>query len=82
MTIEISAFIVSVVFVATSLIAKALERRQDVLYGPYIEGQNARRPFEGVVDLLEQAGRALRPPVALLTWKMRNASSLASAIIG
>ena len=81
MTIEISAFIVSVVFIATSVIAKGLERRQDVLYGPYIEGRQAR-PFDGVMDLLEQAGSALRPNAAHLTWKMRNVSSLASAIIG
>jgi len=82
MTIEISAFIVSVVFIATSLIGKGLERRQDVLYGPYIEGRRARPPFEGIMDLLARAGSALRPNAAQLTWKMRNVSSLASAIIG
>jgi hypothetical protein len=82
MTIEMSAFIVSVVFIAASVIANALERRQDVLYGPYIEGRQARPPFDGVMDLLEQAGSALRPNAAQLTWKMRNVSSLASAIIG
>ena len=82
MTIEISSFIVSVVFVTTSLIAKGLERRQDVLHGPYIEGRQARPPFEGAMDLLERAGSALRPHAAQLTWKMRNVSSLASAIIG
>jgi hypothetical protein len=82
MTIELSAFIVSIVFIATSLIAKALERRQDVLYGPYIEGRQARLPFDGARGLLTQAGGALRPSAAQLTWKMRNVSSLASAIIG
>ena len=82
MTIEISAFIVSIVFIATSLIAKALERRQDVLHGPYIEGRPAQPPFEGVIDLLAQAGDAVRPSAAQLTWKMRNVSCLASAIIG
>ena len=59
MTIEISAFIVSVVFIATSLIAKGLERRQDVLYGPYIEGRQARPPFERVMELLTQAVSSL-----------------------
>ena len=82
MTIEISAFIVSVVFIATSLIGKGLERRQDVLYGPYIEGRRARPPFEAIMDLLARAGSALRPNAAQLTWRMRNVSSLASAIIG
>ena len=82
MTIQISAFIVSVVFIATSLIAKALERRQDVLHGPYIEGRQTRRPFDGVAGLLRQAGGILQANAAQLTWKMRNVSSLASAIIG
>lgn len=81
MTIEISAFIVSVVFIATSLIAKGLERRQDVLYGPYIEGQQARPPFESVMELLAQAVSSLRPNAAQLTWRMRNVSCFASAII-
>jgi hypothetical protein len=82
MTIEISAFIVSIVFVATSLVTKGLERRQDVLYGPYIEGRPARPPFQRVVELLAQAVSSLRPNAVQLTWKMRNVSSLASAIIG
>ena len=41
MTIEIIAFL-GFVFTLTSLIAKAYERRQDVLYGPYIQGRNPR----------------------------------------
>jgi len=82
MTIEISAFIVSVVFIATSLIAKGLERRQDVLYGPYIEGRQARRSLEAMTDPLAQVISGLRPNAAQLTWKMRNVSCLASAIIG
>ena len=82
MTIEISAFIVSVVFIATSLVAKGLERRQDVLYGPYIEGRQARRPLEAMTDPLAQVISGLRPNAAQLTWKMRNVSCLASAIIG
>jgi hypothetical protein len=81
MTIEISTFIVSVVFIATSLIAKGLERRQDVLHGPYIEGRQTRRPFDGVTGLLKQAGSVLRLNAAQLNWKMRNLSCLASAII-
>ena len=82
MTIEIGAFIVSVVFLATPLIAKGLEHRQDVLYGPYIEGRQVRQRFDDVIDLLAQSVSSLRPNAAQLTWKMRNVSSLASAIIG
>ena len=61
MTIEIGAFIVSVVFIATSLIGKGVERRRDVLYGPYIEGREARGPFEAVTDPLAQVISRLRP---------------------
>ena len=82
MTIEFSAFIVSVVFIATSLIAKGLERRQDVLYGPYIEGRLAQRPLDAMADPLAQVISSLRPNAAQFTWKMRNVSCLASAIIG
>ena len=82
MTIEISAFIVSVVFVATSLIATRLERRQDVLYGPYIEGRQARRPLDVMSDPITQVISGLRPNAVKLSWKMRNVSCLASAIIG
>ena len=82
MTIELAIFIVSLVFISTSLIAKATERRQDVLYGPYIEGREVRRPFDGVMSPLERVIGGLRPNAARLSWKMRNVSSMASAIIG
>ena len=81
MTIELSAFIVSVVFIATSLVGKGLERRQDVLYGPYIEGREGRRPFDAVTDPLAQVISQLRPNAAQISWKLRNVSSLAAAII-
>jgi hypothetical protein len=81
MTIEFSAFIVSVVFIATSLIGKGLERRQDVLYGPYIEGRAEPRPFEAVTDPLAQVISRLRPNAARISWKLHNVSSLAAAII-
>jgi hypothetical protein len=34
------------VFIATSLIAKLHQRRQDVLHGPYIEGRHVGHPFK------------------------------------
>jgi len=81
-TIEIIAFLLSV-FIATALIAKAYERRQDVLHGPYIQGRDVRHPIEGVMDLLEQAFEAskLRQSFAQLGWKVRNVGYFASAII-
>jgi hypothetical protein len=82
MTIEIGAFIVSVVFIATSLIATGLERRRDVLYGPYIEGRRARPSLLAVTDPFAQVISGLRPNGAQLAWKMRNVSCLASAIMG
>jgi len=82
MTIEFSAFIISVVFIATSLIARVLERRRDVLYGPYIEGRLPQRPLDAMADPLAKVISSLRPNAAQLTWKMRNVSFLASAIIG
>jgi hypothetical protein len=81
MTIEFSAFIVSVVFIATSLIGKGLERRQDVLYGPYIEGRAEPRPLVAVSDPLAQLISRLRPNAAQISWRLRNVSSLAAAII-
>jgi hypothetical protein len=82
MTIEIISLIGFAAFIATSLIAKAVERRRDVLYGPYIEGRQARPRFDGVMHLCAQAIGVLRPGAAQLGWKMRNVSCFASAIIG
>ena len=84
MTIEIAIAYVASVFSATALIAIFHERRCDVLHGPYIEGRFARRPFGSVVDTLERAIPLsdLREFVALLGWKVRNLSCLASAIVG
>jgi hypothetical protein len=83
MTIEVIALIGFAAFIATSLIAKAVERRRDVLYGPYIEGRRVRPRFDGVMYLLfTRAIAELRPSAAQLGWKMRNVSCFASAIIG
>lgn len=82
MTNEIIAMIGFAAFIATSRIAKAIERRRDVLYGPYIEGRQVQRRFGRAMHLLTQTIGALRPSVAQLGWKMRNVSCFASAIIG
>lgn len=82
MTIEIIAFL-GFVFTLTSLIAKAYERRQDVLYGPYIQGRNPQHPFEPAIARLAQACETtdLQRHFAQIGWKFRNVSCFASAII-
>jgi hypothetical protein len=82
MTIEIIAFL-GFVFALTSLIAKAYERRQDVLYGPYIQGRNPRHPFENAIARLAPAFKAsgLQRHFAHIGWKFRDVSCFASAII-
>ena len=82
MTNEIIAMIGFAAFIATSRIAKAIERRRDVLYGPYIEGRRVQRRFGSATHLLAQTIGALRPIAAQLGWKMRSVSCFASAIIG
>jgi hypothetical protein len=82
MTSEIIAFL-GFVFIATTLIAKVCERRQDVLHGPYIEGRNVPHPFRSSIDWLEQViySSNLRQSFARLGWQVRNVSYFASAII-
>jgi hypothetical protein len=78
MTIEIVAFL-GFVFIATSLIAKAYERRQDVLYGPYIQGRDRQDPVEIALARFRASG--LRQAIENVSWKARNVSCFASAII-
>jgi hypothetical protein len=82
MTTEIIAFLGSV-FIATVLIAKLHERRQDVLHGPYIQGGDVQDPFKSIMERLEQAIESgnLRQGFTRLGWKVRNVSTFASAII-
>ena len=82
MTTELIAFLGSV-FIATVVIAKIHERRQDVLHGPYIQGRDVQGPFKSVMDRLGQAilSSNLRQGFARLGWKVRNVSYFASAII-
>ena len=79
MTIEIIALI-GFAFIAASLIVEALERRRDVLHGAYIEGREVQRPL--VTTMLENVVSESRQSIARLSWKARNISCFASAIIG
>ena len=79
MTIEIIAFI-GFAFVTASLIAEALGRRRDLLYGAYIEGREVQRPL--VMAMFEHVIGELRESIARLGWKARNIGCFASAIIG
>ena len=82
MTTELIAFLGSV-FIATVVIAKIHERRQDVLHGPYIQGRDVQHPFKRAMDRLERIIESsnLRQGFARLGWKVRNVSYFASAII-
>jgi len=82
MNIEIIVFL-GFVFTVTSTIAKAYERHQDVLYGPYIQGRDPRMSFEDVTGFIARALEVsgLRKNVESLSWKARNLSCFASAII-
>jgi hypothetical protein len=68
------------VFLAVTLGAKFVERRRDVLYGPYIQGR--KDPFARFEDQLAQASTALHRNYARLAAKFATVSCLASAIIG
>jgi hypothetical protein len=83
MTIEIIAFL-GFVFTMTSVIAKAHERRQDVLYGPYIRGRRPRHPLASTIHLAAHAIRTSGLPRRFeqIGWKARHVSCFASAIIG
>jgi hypothetical protein len=82
MTIETIAFL-GFVLTLTSLIGKAHERRQDVLYGPYIEGRNPQHHFRNAIAHLAQAFKTsgLQRDFAQIGWKFHDVSCLASAVI-
>ena len=81
MTIE---FIIypGLVFLAVTLAAKLIERRNDVLYGPYIQGR--KRMSANIRDQLEAAMAAigLRRGFGRFAFKFAPVSIFASAIIG
>jgi hypothetical protein len=82
MTIELIAFL-GFVFTVTTVIAKAHERRQDVLYGPYIRGRRPRHPLASEMRLAAYVIRTsgLARHVEQIGWKAHHVSCFASAII-
>jgi hypothetical protein len=81
MTIEIIA-IPGLVFLAATLAAKLIERRSDVLYGPFIQGR--KHPYAELRDQLEEvvASIGLRQGFGRFALKLGTVSYFASAIIG
>ena len=81
MTIEIIIF-PGLVFLAVTLAAKLIERRNDVLYGPYMAGR--RHAFADLRDQLEEvaASIGLQRSFGRFALKLGTVSLFASAIIG
>jgi hypothetical protein len=81
MIIEIIVF-PGLVFLAVTLAAKLIERRNDVLYGPYIQGR--KHASADLRDQLEKAlaSIGLRQSFGRLALKVGTVSYFASAIIG
>jgi hypothetical protein len=79
MNFEIIAF-PGLVFLAVALAAKLIERRRDVLYGPYIAGR--KDPLAEFDAQLVQTSIGLRRNFARFTMKFAPVSCFASAIIG
>jgi hypothetical protein len=81
MTIELLVYPV-LVFLAVTLTAKLIERRSDVLYGPYIQGRKT-----AVADLRERLDAAmmtigLKREYGRLAVKFATVGIFASAILG
>lgn len=81
MTIEI-IIIPGLVFLAATLAAKQIERRNDVLYGPYIHGR--KQPIADLRDRLGDAvaSTGLPPSFGRFALKLGTVGYFASAIIG
>jgi hypothetical protein len=81
MTIEILIY-PGLVFLAVTTAAKLIERRQDVLYGPYIQGR--RSASARMRDFLKKimVTTGMRRDYGRLGMKFATASLFASAIIG
>jgi hypothetical protein len=81
MTIEILIY-PGLVFLAVTMAAKLIERRFDVLYGPYIQGR--RGASARMHDLLEEVmvASGLRRDYDRFGMKFASVSLFASAIIG
>ena len=81
MTIEI-LICPALVFLAATMIARLIERRRDVLYGPYIQGRKTalaqlRDQFDAVM-----AAIGVRREFGRVAVKFASISIFASAIIG
>jgi hypothetical protein len=81
MTIEIIVF-PGLVFLAVTLAAKLIERRRDVLYGPYIAGR--KHPFAELRDQLADAAASigLQQSFGRFALKLGTIGYFASAILG
>jgi hypothetical protein len=81
MTIEILVY-PGLVFLAVALTAKLIERRRDVLYGPYIQGRkSARANMRDRLDAV-MASIGLRRDYGRMAMKFAAVSIFASAIVG
>ena len=81
MTIEFLIY-PGLVFLAATFAAKLIERRNDVLYGPYIQGRRTssadlRDHFEALMATI-----GLRQELGRMAFKFASVSIFASAIIG
>ena len=81
MTIELIVY-PALVFLAVTLTAKLIERQNDVLYGPYIQGRKT-----AVADWRDQIDAfivaiGVKREYSLLAMKFATVSIFASAIIG
>jgi hypothetical protein len=80
MTFEIIVF-PGLFFTMATLAAKLIERRRDVLYGPYIRGR--KDPLvAGLSAFLAHAWLGFRRSLARSTLKLATVSCFASAIVG
>jgi hypothetical protein len=81
MTIELVVY-PGLIFLAVTLAAKLIERRNDVLYGPYIQGRKGMSA--DMRDQLEavMAAIGLRRGFGRIAFKFATISIFASAIIG
>ena len=80
MTFEIIA-IPGLVFLVATMVAKLFELRNDVLYGPYIEGRTDPSDFRDELAEFLALVR-LRQDIGRFALKVGTLGSFASAIIG
>jgi hypothetical protein len=81
MTIELFVY-PTLAFLAVTLTAKLIERRRDVLYGPYIQGR--KTAFDAVHEEIDAyvAALGLKRDYGRFAVRFAPVSLFASAIIG